>query len=184
MRRGRPSRTMQALRPESLVLRALGLMSIGRGDSAELQKILAGQESDYRCSFVQPGHFQVSLRIARHHVNPFCPAGGQLRRMSSSVERDILDVRFIRWPAIEVLIADRPLPSCYPPLDDDNGRTPAVGPDRSSKVRRGERSPAHRRTRGDRRARGAERIVDTSTDEGRREPYPRRYGAAYRASIA
>lgn len=30
--------------PESLVLRALGLMSIGRGDSAELQKILAGQE--------------------------------------------------------------------------------------------------------------------------------------------
>jgi hypothetical protein len=93
------------------VLHALGLMSIGRGDSAGLQKILAGQEeSNHRCSFVQPGHFQVSLRIARHHVNPFCPAGGQLRRMSSSVERDILDVRFIRWPAIEVLIAHPPAP--------------------------------------------------------------------------
>jgi hypothetical protein len=30
--------------PESLVLRALGLMAIGRGDSAELQRMLAGRE--------------------------------------------------------------------------------------------------------------------------------------------
>ena len=30
--------------PESLVLRALGLMSIGRGDSTELQRMLAGRE--------------------------------------------------------------------------------------------------------------------------------------------
>ena len=70
-----------------------------------------------------------------------------------------------------------------PPLDDGSGRTPGGGSGTLGKARRDERSPAPRRTRRDRRARVAGRIVGKATGEGCSEPYARRYGAGRSRSI-
>ena len=73
-------------------------------------------------------------------------------------------------PQLAIVVPMRPRDfrpeGAMPPLADGSGRTPGGGSDTLGKVRRDERSPAHRRTRRDRRARVAGRIVGKATGEG------------------
>src|SRR4029450_3576211 len=67
-----------------------------------------------------------------------------------------------------------PPEAAMPPLDDGSGRTPGGGSGTLGRVRRDERSPAHRRTRRDTRPRVAGRIAGRATGEGCSATYARR----------